>query len=202
LGTTVSDIELLKNGKYSLTFKSNGKKDSKEYDYVILASPIEFCNITFKNIPISHIHHRPYVTWNVYVIEAEGLNPEYFKINPVPDIVLTSKNSTAPFHTVNVRSVNKTTGKKIYKIFSNEILKKSDLEPIFQKLSDYFEYRWDGVFPSMKPPKKGENYQPLILSKNLYYINTIESIATAMGGSTIASQNIARLIVKDLSQMK
>jgi hypothetical protein len=115
-------------------------------------------------------------------------------------VILTSKNSTARFHTINVRNVNKTTGKKIYKIFSNEVLTTSDLATWFNNMTDSQSYHWEGVFPSMKPLKQVLKYQPIRLHENLYYINGIEELATAMGGSVLASENIAKLIVKDTSK--
>lgn len=135
---------------------------------------------------------------HVYAILADGLSPKYFGIDPVPDVVLTATNSTVRIHTVNIRHINNETGKRIYKIFSNEFLTEEELRSMFINLTDTQAQHWDGVFPIMKPLKEGESYQPIRLHNHMYYINTIESLATAMGGTMITSENIAKLVVKDI----
>jgi len=50
---------------------------------------------------------------------------------------------------------------------------------------------WEYTFPLLDPTNE---YQPIQLNENLYYLNSIESVTSAMEGSTIAGRNIAQLI--------
>ena len=51
---------------------------------------------------------------------------------------------------------------------------------------------WPYTFPILTPTT---DYQPVILADNLYYLNTIESAASAMEASVISGRNAAQLIL-------
>ncbi len=91
------------------------------YDNVVLAHPFEFGNITFSNITLPKITPRPYEHWFVTLVLAEGLQSSYFgkELDPIPDNVFTTGNTTAPFVVVYPIAQDNVTGNPVYKIFSN-----------------------------------------------------------------------------------
>lgn len=67
---------------------------------------------------------------------------------------------------------------------------------MFVNVSSYYEQFWPYTFPDLSPLEKDEIYQPIEPAENLYSLNGIESVATAMGASTPAGRNAALLIRK------
>lgn len=50
LNTQVNSITGNPDGSFTVQTQSNGVKQSAEFDYVVIAAPIEFANITFENL--------------------------------------------------------------------------------------------------------------------------------------------------------
>ena len=111
--------------------------------FIGLAAPIEFANINFTNISLPpSLKMRRYEHWYVFhrslflklfsffvltssfryvtMVVASGLNRAYFGLNEsaiVPDHILTTGNSTAPFVVINAIA-NTTTNFIVYKVLS------------------------------------------------------------------------------------
>ena len=51
---------------------------------------------------------------------------------------------------------------------------------------------WEYTFPELIPTS---SYQPIQLAKNMFYINTMESVATAMEVAVIGGRNIAQILL-------
>jgi len=160
------------------------------YDKVVIAAPIEYADLQFSGVAIPQFASRSFVHWFVTLVLADGLSPSYFGVSPVPDIVLTVENTTAPFVVISPQVKSSSTGKIIYKIFSN-VNVTSYLPDIFVGVVDSYVQSWKYTFPDLSPPS---SYQPTILAPGLFYINTMESVACAMEGSTISGRNVALLM--------
>ncbi|KAL6079602.1 Prenylcysteine oxidase-like [Balamuthia mandrillaris] len=206
LNTKVMDVSKANNKNnptsYLVTYAKNQndtKKielDSQMFDVVILAAPFEFSGIRWNKFKLPNIKPRPYVHWFVTMVQSSGLNATYFgkaKTEQVPDSILTTGNSTAPFVVVSIQAQPDPTT-KIYKIFSNEDV--SDrLNSIFVNVTNHVVQHWNYTFPVYKA-MNDDDYQPIVLHDNLFYLNAMESVATAMECSVIAGRNIALLIKK------
>lgn len=107
-------------------------------------------------------------------------------------------------------------GAKIYKLFSNvdvssllsqifidvsdshvqvSVFRSQQLKSIYFGISPPFGFlcqAWPYTFPELIPTI---NFQPIILAQNLYYLNTMESVASAMEASVISGRNTAQLII-------
>eukprot|EP01112_Ceratiomyxa_fruticulosa_P016363 TRINITY_DN492_c0_g1_i1.p1 TRINITY_DN492_c0_g1~~TRINITY_DN492_c0_g1_i1.p1 ORF type:complete len:439 (+),score=54.56 TRINITY_DN492_c0_g1_i1:359-1675(+) len=178
-------------GKYYITANSTS---FGPYDSVVVATPIEFINAAFNNVTLPEITAREFVSWHVTLVSANAFNPTYFKENKrfdMPNVILTTPNSTAPF-TIIQPQYSAPNGNIIWKIFSNTDVS-GIIDQIFDVVTDSYVQVWNFTFPHLEPPP---SYQPIILSPSLYYINTLESLASAMETSTIGGRNIAQIINK------
>jgi len=176
------------------------------YSFIVVASPIEFTDIDFVNIKLEPYHRRLFMKWIVTHIVAKGINPSFFGEEEgfeVPDTVLTTNDSTLPFTIISIRDKTIDGTFNIYKIFSNNPV--SDfLDKLFLDLQTFQVQEWPYTFPDLKPPPSptttASRYQPINLFDNsIYYLNGIESLASAMESSIISGRNIATLIAKQFS---
>jgi prenylcysteine oxidase/farnesylcysteine lyase len=180
---------------------------------IVIASPIEFINVSFTNVsgisggpavpitssfvPPAQLQHRPFVKWFVTIVRASTIDPTYFGLRKnatVPANILTTRDctSTTPFNVIQLEAA---LGKddNLYKIFSN-----GDVRPllaqIFTDITDVTVQAWPYTFPKLTPVNDS-SFQPIILSEaGVYYLNTLESVASAMEGSIIAGRNVAQLM--------
>ena len=102
-------------------------------------------------------------------------------------------------------------GQKIYKLFSKQSVE-GDVDQLFVGVTDVqvkvrpplpclvcvlmLAQEWEYTFPVLTPDVK---FQPIILGENIFYLNTMESVASAIEGSVIAGRNIAQLIMQQQS---
>lgn len=187
-----TSVEIIEWTGENYIILANGQKYIS--DYVIIASPIEKTNIQFINVEFyTNITYREFVAFYVFYVEAENINPTYFGLtsnNTIPNTIFTTSNSTLPFTFLGYQGTS-LKGHNMYSIFSNTDI--SDLfNDIFINLYNYTMQDWPYTFPKLIPTNQ---FQPIILAKNLYYCNTIESTASAMEMSVIAGRNIAQLLI-------
>jgi len=196
LNSVVTNITWTGDGYQVSTANKPGQQI---YDSVVIAHPIEFGNITYSNFSLPSITPRHYQHWFVTLVLATGLQPSYFgsQLNPIPDNVFTTGNTTAPFVVV-YPIAQSPKGAPVYKIFSNV-----DMTPyladIFVGMTDHYVQVWPYTFPDLYPQK---TYQPVNLAQGLYYVNAIESVASAMEMSTIAGRNIALQISANINSIE
>ena len=152
-----------------------------------------------------------------------GLDPRFFNassIDSLPfDNILVEAGADVPFNVVQLEATlpdNST----LWKLFSNGPLDDAFLQTLFRGLSsdpaDTVRQHWPFTFPALKPVSpvspsgtaaaggaaggaaavgsSGDTYQPIVLAPGLYYVNAIESVASAMEGSILAARNIALLL--------
>ena len=147
----------------------------------------------------------------VTVVRAAAINPVYFgsKGRTVPyDNILTSRTAGAPFVVLQLEA-RLPDGTALWKLFSNSDIT-AVLPKIFSGLSadpaDTVLQRWPYTFPELAPVTNTSavRYQPIVLDKaddsadtgHIFYVNAMESVASAMEGSIIAGRNIALLLQK------
>lgn len=175
---------------YSLTYQNENKNFTENYDFVIIGSPIENTKMNFKDISLPKTK-RTFNAGYITIVSADSLNSTYFNSsNNLPDTILTLSNSTSPFIMIDV--VNEgIDGKLIYKLFSRESIPLKLINQLFVKPERPFSQFWPYAFPQFKPTN---NFQPIILQKNLFNLNAMESIG--LGTSSISGRNIALIISK------
>jgi len=206
LNSAVSDITKNSDNTYTLSYDTLKGAKGEKFDKVVLAAPFEFLNISFHGVKLPPIQDRDFQHWYVTMVVASGLSPTYFGLTEgkeVPDDILTYGNSTAPFVTISFQA-HTSAGNKVYKIFSNVDVS-ADLEQIFLDKKNHYVHYWPYTFPILAPVKPATDnnnlsYQPIVLDSNLYYINTMESVASAMEGSVIGARNVALLMSKQNTQ--
>jgi len=195
LNSTVTSVTKNKNSNsFIIDYVDQlGNLDTIDADVVVIAAPIEFTNISFVGFNMPKIVERQFVRW---FVTMTGVDPSYFGMSKdaeLPFDILTTESDNFPWTDLQYRGETET-GVSIYKFFSN-----TDIQSILSNVFISYEWvmvqDWPYTFPKLKPIKDSE-FQPIILSDNLYYLNTIESVASAMEVSTIAGRNIAMHIVQ------
>lgn len=208
LSTAVTSIQRGGSGDQGgYTVVTNGDTAPRQFDDVVVACPIEFTGIELPataTMPAFRRFEHVFVT----VVRAAAINPLYFglKGREVPyDNILTSRTAGASFVVLQLeaRLADRTA---LWKLFSNDDVT-ADLPNIFIGLSadpaDTVLQRWPYTFPELVPVTNATavQYQPIVLdeadgggSGSLFYVNAMESVASAMEGSIIAGRNIALLL--------
>uniref|UniRef100_A0A804RRK7 Prenylcysteine lyase domain-containing protein n=1 Tax=Zea mays TaxID=4577 RepID=A0A804RRK7_MAIZE len=83
-----------------------------------------------------------------------------------------------------------------YKMFSRAKLDDGLLDQIFRARIETIRINW-AAYPHYQAP---EEFAPIVLDgKQLYYVNTFESAASAIETGAVAAENVARLIISRLS---
>eukprot|EP01094_Clydonella_sp_ATCC50884_P008980 TRINITY_DN18516_c0_g1_i1.p1 TRINITY_DN18516_c0_g1~~TRINITY_DN18516_c0_g1_i1.p1 ORF type:complete len:457 (+),score=155.85 TRINITY_DN18516_c0_g1_i1:93-1463(+) len=187
------------NGKYRVhTANESTQKQvaETEYDAVVLACPYEYADVRFA-FTTAFVQPRPFVTWYVTQVIADAVNGTYFgggSGSTAPDSVLTTNTSALPFTVISVESEAQGGG-IIYKLFSKVAVER-EVPKIFVNPSAVYVKHWKFTFPVLSP---NTPFQPVVLAPGVFYVNTMESVASAIEGSVISSRNIAGLIVEHLS---
>lgn len=192
LQTFVNKIEFLNQtgqSKYLLSFDN---VSSQEFDFVIMAAPLEYLNITFLNVTIPE--KRNYNKKSTSFVKSIGLNSDYFgfKSQAILTNLISDENdvgffSITPHHTFR-------TGEILYKVFSRKALTTEDLKFWFLNASLVAHHEWDYTFPDLDPLNNHQNFQPVEIHANLFNLNSIESVTVAMEASVLSANNIARII--------
>jgi len=208
LQTTVTMITKTNDGRYvveatpasssSSSSSASSATVTETVDIVVLACPFEFLNIEFKNIELPEIPLRKFRHWFVTVVRAHAIQPKFFGVTdtksfPYTD-VLTTHHSTLPFNVLQTEATLPD-NTSYYKMFSNGDLS-ADLESIFIGVVGQPRVQhWNFTFPEFE---HSPTYQPIHIDDGIYYLNAIESVASAMEVSVVAGRNVALLINKTL----
>eukprot|EP00948_MAST-09A_sp_MAST-9A-sp1_P002535 g2535.t1 len=176
------------------------------FDRVVLAAPYEFLNIS---MPANTLvpKTRPFTHWYVTLVKAKGLRDQYFGGQDMSNYtnIVTTETSEAPFNVIQ-QVTDPVTGQNesYWKLFSNGNLSDSTLSSIFDAMipSSIIRQHWPYTFPHLRPTpsskyKNETNFQPIILMPGLFYVNGIESLASAMECSIIGGRNIAMLLAAE-----
>ncbi|KAK3143256.1 hypothetical protein QOZ80_4AG0298150 [Eleusine coracana subsp. coracana] len=157
----------------------------------VVATPLDEVNITFSP-PISIPPRKMQHTHTTFV--RGFLNHEYFgvsSLSDIPDLIGTMELPDIPFSSISVlKKYNE--DDMTYKVFSRAKLEDGLLDHIFRRRKETIRINW-AAYPHYEAP---EAFAPIVLDgKQLYYVNTFESAASAMETGAVAAENVARLII-------
>lgn len=175
-----------------------GVATTQTYDAVIIAAPLEWTTINLE-LEVPYWAPRAWVEWHVSLVEATGLQPSYFLLDPVPDCLGTTLNSSAPFAKCCVVAASNRSGYKIYSLFSQGRLSDPLLDRMFISRQSTFQYAWPFTFPILPVVSNPDNFQPIILHSRLYSNNAMESVASAMECSVISARNAVLSLLSSYS---
>lgn len=222
LEISVTDISLQQDETYavkaiSLASDSPSNINPEIYDTIILASPLQFSNITLTPKPAQSPPAIDYVTLHVTLFTSPHLlSPLAFNLLPsakVPTMILTTTSPTSPKHDLPFFSIstlrsltNPTTSKKeyLYKIFSPAPLPPSFLPhllglspdtPVSSEKDITWQYlkTWQS-YPYLHPRAVFDEIQ-LDKEGRMWYTSAIEPFISTMETSSLMGMNVARLIV-------
>lgn len=192
----VEEIHLNADGSFVL-FANN---ISTVYDLVVIAAPLTNdakYPIIFKEFPDT-IHVPGRYQRTVATILHGKLNHTYFGFaneNDAPTFIAnigdTFFNSIGQISKV---SSNEKPMQNVWKIFSRQLLTTEQLQYLFLERSDVQVVDWL-AYPHYDTSKRKDKF---ILYRNLFYLNAVEWVASAMEMSSISAKNIALLIIKSL----
>jgi prenylcysteine oxidase/farnesylcysteine lyase len=188
---------------YEVVYQTGSEINSDFYDIVLVATPLspKISNITFLNFdpPIDEFH-QDYQQIVTTLVKGE-LNSTLFSSRAKDQFglstVLVTDNSHMFINSLGIMaSVREKEspppsidGTHVWKTFSQEILTKEQISKLFLSYDYAVRKPWL-AYPHYKPPKK---CPPIILHDRLYYLNGIETAASAMEMSAIAGYNAALL---------
>lgn len=127
------------------------------------------------------------------------LQKDFFGDENIPTVILTTETDKNIFSSIGlVNSTGPNSG--LFKIFSRKPLTTSDLDRVFERYdaSSVKEKTWL-AYPTFSPPEK---FTPFVLDKGLFYVNAIETGASAVEMLAIAAKNAALLVAEASAQKK
>lgn len=193
----VVSIRQLSSGRMEVVTAENSKKI---YDAVIVAAPqttdskhrIDFENFT-EDIKFEGKYHK-----TVCTLINGILATEYFsgKSNWINEILTTTEgllfNSIGQITPVGSLSLARNEP-QVWKVFSQQALKKEEVSSLFSQVNEVYVREWL-AYPSYDSSLRNDSF---ILAPNLYYLNAIEWVASAMEMSIIGAKNVALLTYKN-----
>ena len=184
-------VDSIRRDGNALMLKTNDNISHSCQD-VVIAAPLEFTSIDFQNLNVnSSIPRRKFVNCTVTIVKAKSVKLSYFHLDDVKDLpnnIFTTSEASAPFTVLQLETDDMDDGYSIWKFFS---VKSVPVRDIFNDISEVHVQQWPYTFPHLEP---NVTFQPIMLAPNVYYLNTMESVASAMEGSIIAGRNVAMLI--------
>jgi prenylcysteine oxidase/farnesylcysteine lyase len=198
LNQGIKKITRTDNETYILTTQ---KGDSEEYHAVFIAAPLEQADIEFENLAMPDLEKREFRKVYIKLIVGQ-VNPEYFgmsDVSEIPELVLTTADFTGTFD--NLETLGKSeAGHFVYNLFSPSPISLDLVEKMFSERLLEEDFHWEYAHPIPKPAI--QNFQPFVLGPRLFYINTVESVASTMETLTIAAKNTVLLLKKELKNGK
>lgn len=190
----VSTIINNRNDSYTLI---TDKNTSATYDYVVLAAPLaenQKVPINFSNMKsvVNKVgsYHRTVSTLIIGNIKKNKFPPLSEDHSPFTVI---SNNEKDIFNSIsNIEGVNETGSLNVWKLFSQNPLTNSEIEQLFENISDVKVVDWL-AYPHYQVPTDSQSF---LITDRLYHINAIEWAASAMEMSCIGAKNVALLIKK------
>ena len=189
---------IVRDGSKFVLRDSRGKafSDSK-FDYVVIATPLENSSLALNQLrDLKLPPKRPYQLVHVTLVRGR-LNPQRFGLtgeSEIPSQIIIAKSSTKPFFKSISRWKTFQDGSSVYKIFSDAKLQAKQLQELFLEWEKPLlaEKQWK-AYPTYRPP---ESFPEVELADNLFYINSIESAASAYEVVSVWARNVAFLIAE------
>ncbi len=189
LSTDIQEIKEL-NGKFTLNYN----KSLDDFDAIILAAPLEQAKLTL-NFDIPSFEMRFYQRTYFKLISGKA-NPSYFgktNVDEIPELLMTQNVSSVPF-TVLENLGQLTQGNFLYNLVSTNPITDELVKELFQEIKQEEDHFWEFSYPVSKAI---DDYQPIKLYKNFYYINAIESTASTMEASILGAKTVTDLLVHE-----
>ncbi|MHA2250688.1 MAG: FAD-dependent oxidoreductase [Candidatus Kariarchaeaceae archaeon] len=170
-----------KDNKYEV----NSKTGVKVFDTVIICAPLEISNIEFEGIEVQDQNKRIY---NPYILTIVGgkINSKFFGKKSVPDLIFSNKSKI-----FGLAKILKRENDEIWSISHSEELSDNLLDDMFLNRNFTETHRFSYAYPNLDPV---DNFAPIILADNLFYLSGIDSLSPTMETSIIMSRNISKLI--------
>eukprot|EP00899_Mesostigma_viride_P003807 jgi/Mesvir1/13427/Mv16504-RA.5 len=187
---------------YEVTYESSSGDEgtppvvcTREYDAVIIATPLELANIDVE-VSVNATTSRKYQR-TVTTLVRGRVSPKFFHTKDdagsLPDFVMTMETEKAFFNSLGKLASTPATNRthashsqtsdgpapeSLYKVFSRAPLTREQLDLLFDTYSDTRVEDW-WAYPHYQPPQE---FPPIVLDKRVFYVNAIESAASAMEG--------------------
>ena len=204
LKATVKSVSLIKDklgASYKIEYQKGGETNSREYDIVIIATPLETSKnkISLVNFPSNIVAFSQPMHRTVAMFTQGRLNASMFdkSLADFPSTVLTV-NSDVFFNAVGEQTQvdpattpdkEPPTDHAVWKTFLNHVPLEKEIDSLFDEHGEVAIVDWL-AYPDYKP---GMDLPPFVLYDRLYYVNAIESAASAMEMSVIGGKNVALL---------
>ncbi|KAI3362361.1 hypothetical protein L3Q82_012660 [Scortum barcoo] len=192
---------------YEVNYVGDSGSAHSLYDIVVVATPLHQgkSDITFSGFsPPLPSHYPGHYHQTISTLVHGLLNMSYLgTTGPASDFtvsdVLTmdskgsfinSLSSLDPVHIPQGYKRPPASQTKVWKVFSQQPLSQEQLQHMFLSWDSVSETKWL-AYPSYHPPHR--KTPPFILHNQLYYLNAIEWVASAMEMSAISARNVALL---------
>lgn len=163
-------------------------ESSEVFDYVVIAAPLELCNI---QLPVKVDMRRRYQEMHTSYIVGR-VRPGFFGQERVPDVILTTAGERRFQMLALQKKLNSTAN--LYKMFTHEPPQSLSKELFEHPYELAAVKRWH-AFPIQEA---SPSFAPFELLPRLYNLNGFESAMSAMECSAVAGKNVANLIQRDM----
>ena len=203
LKAAVKSVSLIKDElgtSYEIEYQKGEETNSREYDIVIIATPLETSKnkISLVDFPLNVAPFAQPLHKLVAMFTQGRINASMFgkTVADFPDLLTISSevffNSIGKLTPVDPDSKpdkELPTDHAVWKTFLNQVPLKEQIDSLFDEYEDLRLVDWL-AYPDYKP---GMDLPPFMLYDRLYYVNAIESAASAMEMSVIGAKNVALL---------
>ena len=207
---TVNTVALIKDNmgtgsvSYELDYtKADSKNsDSREYDIVIIATPLHGIKnkISFAEFPHELVSFKQDYHKLVSMFVQGKVNTTSFKVGLQSEVPSEVISITPKVHFNSLKKLSPVspdmhpenpmkTDEAIWRVFFNKDPTQEEIDSLFMSHSDVRLVEWY-AYPEYRP---GMDLPPFMLYDKLYYINAIESAASAMETAVIGARNVALL---------
>lgn len=170
--------------------------DTQAFDAVIVATPLEAAGIQFPGIalPAESLKPRPYQTTHVTLVVGR-LNPAYFGLQDarlLPEAIMTRESPEIPFSSLGSWGSAVDSPHLVHKMFSRAETSEELLSQLFSERVQTERLVWK-AYPVLRPARE---WPPFVLGERLYYVNAMESGASAMETEIMGSRNVVNLLAQ------
>jgi prenylcysteine oxidase/farnesylcysteine lyase len=163
------------------------------FDVLCIAAPLESLDVTFDGSISVPSADGEVVGLETNFVVGE-VDPAYFGTGDVPPgSVLTTVDSGEPFCDLHRLTTRTESGRHVFALASRQPSVAVDETGIFRDVAEVQTLEWR-AYPAFAPRAKTV---PFRLHPNVYYVNAMEPVVSAMETQVIASRNVWNLLVED-----
>ncbi len=184
LNSPIEKIEQLENGVMI--------NDELKFDMAVICTPLEISNIELTNVNNKGLMINTFKGYYKTLVKGYP-NLDYFgtkSMNDLPPMILTTM--TSPFYGFE-KIRDSTIGGDIYEITSSTQLSDDILNNLFTKIEISQSFELPYTFADLKVKN---SFPPIIISKDIYYANAMDTIIATMESSVLMGLNISKLIME------